>query len=177
MRTDEIRARLAAATVKISEFPEYEVDMNGNIWSSSNWRGYGKRQIVPIEGKSGYLKVRLTRADGTRANRYVHRLVADAFLGVHVNGLQVRHLNGNRTDNRAENLAWGTAKENADDREMCGTTARGERNGFSKLSSNAAQQIRNLSKLGYTQREIAQHFGVSQTCVGRVINHDTWKTA
>lgn len=53
----------------------------------------------------GYLGVRV----GNR-NRYVHRLVAEAFLEGEG---QVDHLNGDRSDNRLANLEWVTASENS----------------------------------------------------------------
>ena len=58
----------------------------------------------------------------------MHRIVALAFAGPQPAArVEVRHLNGNRHDNRALNLAWGTAKENAMDREQHGRTSRGLR--------------------------------------------------
>jgi hypothetical protein len=58
-----------------------------------------------------------------RARSFVHQLVANAFLGLPenqdelgVSRLVVRHLNGDPSDNRAINLAWGTHAENTVDR-------------------------------------------------------------
>lgn len=42
----------------------------------------------------------------------VHILVAEAFHGPRPPGMEVRHLNGVKLDNRAENLRWGTDSEN-----------------------------------------------------------------
>lgn len=66
--------------------------------------------------QEGYWRVGLTKPNGKIRNWPVHRLVCEAFHGVRPGvGIVVRHLNGISTDNRAENLAWGTSKDNHDD--------------------------------------------------------------
>ena len=50
--------------------------------------------------------------DGLRKNIYVHRLVADAFLGVKPKGLVTDHINGDKYDNRLCNLRYVTTREN-----------------------------------------------------------------
>jgi hypothetical protein len=80
---------------------------------------------------AGYLGVTLcaTAAGIDKVTRHVHELVAEAFHGPCPEGQEVRHLNGNRFDNAARNLGYGTALQNAADREAHGRTARGDRNG------------------------------------------------
>lgn len=58
----------------------------------------------------GYLAVNV----GGR-KRYVHHLVAEAFLGQRPEGAEVRHYNNDSHDNRLENLRYGTAVENVAD--------------------------------------------------------------
>ena len=99
----------------------YEVDADGNIWSSSNWRGYGRRRLTPSPNSHGYPSVKVKTAEGMR-KMLIHVAVCTAFHGRKPSPAhQVRHLNGDRSDNRAENLAWGTAAENAADRDLHGT--------------------------------------------------------
>ena len=161
-------------TATIEGFPDYEVDAEGRIYSNLNWRGYGRRKVVPVETAGGYLKVRLRAPDGSRVNRAVHRLVAQAFLPERPNGSQIRHLNGNKTDNRAVNLAWGTAKDNAADRESHGRTARGENNGFSKLTESDVASIRGELSAGRSQRRVAAEHGVSQKTIWSIANNRRW---
>jgi len=64
---------------------------------------------------NGYDVVSLSR-EGKSYVFTVHRLVLEAFVGECPSGCETRHLNGNRGDNRLENLKWGTAAENSRDR-------------------------------------------------------------
>ena len=67
------------------------------------------REVKPWLG-CGYLQVTLS---GIRIPQFVHRLVAKAFLPNPENKSTVDHINGNRLDNRVENLRWATQRENS----------------------------------------------------------------
>ena len=111
---------------KRAHTPGYEVTPDGRVFSvASNWRGYGKREMIQTPNTDGYPSVRLT-IDGKRARLAVHRLVAAAYLPPRPSRHhEVRHLDGDKWNCAASNLAWGTRKENADDRERHGRTSRG----------------------------------------------------
>lgn len=106
--------------------PGYKATEDGRIFSTnSNWRGYGERELHQTPNSDGYPSVRLM-IDGKRKRMAVHTLVAYEFLGTRISTQEeLRHLNGTKTDNRVENLAWGSRKENAEDRESHGRTSRG----------------------------------------------------
>lgn len=57
--------------------------------------------------KKGYVRIRIHKRQ-----IFVHRLVAEAFLGKPLPNQQVNHKNGIKTDNRVENLEWCSASEN-----------------------------------------------------------------
>lgn len=61
--------------------------------------------------EEGYRRVTL-KVDGKRKTAYVHRLVAEAFLGPCPEGQQVRHWDGNPDNNRIDNLLYGTPSQN-----------------------------------------------------------------
>ena len=69
--------------------------------------------LSPSVGTNNYPIVWLRNKSERRASA-VHRLVAEAFLGP-PEGLEVRHLNGDRMDNRLANLKYGTHSENVRD--------------------------------------------------------------
>jgi hypothetical protein len=68
-------------------------------------------------------------------------MVLETFVGEPTPNQQVRHLNGDKRNNCLDNLAWGTAKENAADRESHGNTARGTRNGNSRLARQSLSRM------------------------------------
>lgn len=121
-----------------------------------------------------YAQARLVDLDGRRVHRFIHRLVCQAFYGDPLPDQQVRHLNGISTDNRAENLRWGTSAENAADREAHGHTVRGELHGFSQLTDAKVRMIRDAAGRGVAWRTIAVVIGVDQRTVGRVVRGERW---
>lgn len=123
--------------------PGYEVTRDGRVFSvSSNWRGYGRREMRQTLNADGYPSVRII-IDGKRKRMAVHRLVAQTYLPPRPSpNHEVRHLDGNRLNPHASNLAWGTAKENAADRERHGRTSRGASHSFAIKRSNHAEVVR-----------------------------------
>lgn len=96
----------------------YEVSNFGNLRSLdrvSNAKN-GSTQIrkgqliTACTNKQGYKQVRLIR-NGIAKNMLVHRLVMLAFKPIK-ESLQVNHIDGNKENNRIDNLEWVTAKEN-----------------------------------------------------------------
>lgn len=118
---------MVGAAKHLEAAPGYEVTRDGRVFSfSSNWRGYGRREMSQTLNSDGYPSVRLM-IGGKRVSRSVHRLVALAFLPSRPSAdHEIRHLDGNKINNHVANLVWGTALENAADRERHGRTSRGD---------------------------------------------------
>lgn len=102
---------------------KYLVSSQGRVYSIPRWGVSGgllKPQRCLAGLHQGYLKVVLYDAPRYRTAR-TYRLVAEAFLPDRQEGSVVRHLNGDGSDNRVENLAWGTVSENNFDTVRHGT--------------------------------------------------------
>lgn len=67
--------------------------------------------LKPTTNKDGYVRVGM-RKNKKQFSKTVHRLVAEAFIPNPNNLPEVNHLDGNKQNNRAENLSWCTAKQN-----------------------------------------------------------------
>lgn len=103
----------------------YEVASDGRVFSLTNWRGMGRRELRQHLNDDGYPCVCLI-VSGKRRRFTVHGLVAHEHLPPRPSPQhEVRHLDGNKLNPAASNLAWGTRKENAEDRERHGRTSRG----------------------------------------------------
>jgi len=112
----------------IPSFPDYQVSNQGRVRSQflqfSGRKSEDWRVLAPGLHNQGYHFVNL-RKNGETHNRRIHALVLEAFVGPRptIDGERActRHLNGNPADNRLENLAWGTMKENMADKKIHGT--------------------------------------------------------
>lgn len=91
-------------------------------------------------------------------------------------GHEAAHSCGNPACCNPKHLRWATVKENAHDRIAHGTHGIGERNASAKLKKEHVLEIRRIYATGsMLQREIAEKFGVDQTCVSQIVRRKRWK--
>jgi hypothetical protein len=177
MPSKEVRDRVRYKG--IPEWPWFRVSSDGVVEScrQNGPGGFLTAEWCKLDGhanEDGYIEVKLS-ANGRDLLTRVHTLVLLAFVGPKPDGMQACHINGNRADNRLANLRWGTAKSNIDDREAHGNTARGERNGNAKVTSEIVQHIKDTRAAGKSFQRIADGYGVSKRQVMRIINGKSWK--
>lgn len=160
----------------IPDFPGYEVTDDGEVFSLRRSPNTGKRpcvRLTPVRKENGYLVVSLKHPNGRIVQQRLHRLVLLTFVGQCPDGMEGRHLNGDKTDNRLMNLAWGTPKENGIDRIRHGTTAKGEHHGMAKLTRAEVEEIRSIGSKE-SSRELGRRFGVSKTSILLVRKRKVW---
>lgn len=98
----------------------YQVSDRGRVRNSR-----GRVRKLQDAWGAGHLRVNL-KVSGKETACYVHRLVLLAFEGPCPEGQQVRHLDGDPTNNSLANLKYGTPKENSEDTIRHGRTRNGK---------------------------------------------------
>ncbi|MDD2878719.1 MAG: NUMOD4 domain-containing protein [Acidiphilium sp.] len=121
----------------------------------------------------GYFWVFLWK-NGKKKNHRIHKMVAEHFLIKDDPTKMVAHFDGNRKNNRVENLRWATAKENAQDMARHKTSTWGEKSTHAKLKGSDIKQIRELLK-HKSQTDIAKKFSISQSTVSKIKRKETWE--
>lgn len=170
----------------IPGFPDYQASTCGRIWtrresghngaaSWSPWRPMSPCRYHATKGRNPYLGVNLWR-DGKVYPRKVHRLILETFVGPCPPGMQCRHLNGNASDNRLENLRWGTPKENTEDTDRLGMRrpAVGARIASAKLTAGDVAAIRLAWIAGESPTRLGRQYGLSRASVIAAATGVTW---
>lgn len=94
-----------------------------NRWGQEITRRVPERiREAVVHPNGGHLY--LTLHNRKRRQYFVHRLVMAAFVGPCPDGMEVCHNDGDPTNNRLENLRYGTSKDNAADQHRHGTNHR-----------------------------------------------------
>ena len=96
----------------------------------------------------------------------VHRMVAECYIPNPLDKPFVNHLNGNKYDNRVENLEWVTHSENMKHAWDTGLW-KGRKPKFNKKQ---IEDIFYLKNLGWKHRDIAKEMECDQKTVWNVLN-------
>ena len=158
-----------------------EVSNQGRVRSVTHVAGNGKtyqgKILKPIITKSGYVNVCLTTGnDESRITKRVHRLVADAFIENPDDKDEINHKDGNKENNRAENLEWVTRSENeqhAYDNNLV-KVLKGSEKPLSKLNEEDVRNIRKEYEDGCLQIELAERYGVARQTISSIVNRKAW---
>jgi len=139
---------------------------------------YQERIMKPALNSSNYLSVVLSK-NGKPKSFLMHRLVAIAFIPQVEGKLFVNHIDGNTLNNSIENLEWCTHSENVQHGYNIGQHVGnvGENHSLSVLNEDNVLAIRRLYRINpnFSRNDVANKFGVTNACIGKIIMKRTWK--
>ena len=161
-------------TATIDWLPDYTFYEDGRVFSHRAARLNHGGFLKPRVGRHGYWEVRVW-VGRKRHTRTLHSLMAAAFLGPRPDKAEVRHLDGNHLNPRADNLAYGTRKENAEDMVRHGRSQRGEKMHASKLTWDEVREVRRRHQEGEPQPSLASRFGVTSGHISLIVTNQRWK--
>lgn len=157
---------------------DYEASSLGRI------RSY-KRSTIPrivktAEQNNGYLKVPLQKDFKNRKTFLVHRLVALAFIGPRPEGFTIDHRDGNKLNNKPDNLEYVSQSENLKRAFKLGARdQKGEKHPSVKFTEEVIVQIRKEFDSQPYQfgliKQLAQKYQINQGTMKNIVRRQSWK--
>jgi hypothetical protein len=146
------------------DYYNYEVSNMGNVRSKRFMKN-----LKPRENSCGYERVQIS---SNKNKKFTHRLVAICFLEKPKGKDFVNHIDGNKKNNRSENLEWVTASENDIHKYKTGLATPNITR--AKLSKDNVKEIRCLLKNKINCVEISKKYGVNRKTISDIKNGKTW---
>ena len=157
--------------IPLSEHPRYLVSNFGRVLNAKT-----QRILKQCVNSAGYKKVVLNGK-----NKYVHRLVAEAYIQNPDALPEVNHKDGNKWNNTVENLEWVSKSENAKHafdlglRSVDGYTRYRVSQSCRRFSVSEVEEIKRMYDEGMTKKEIADIIGCSSSVICNLLNDKTYR--
>jgi len=182
--------KIPTSSNEIKEHPVYVgygADTHGKVYSRWKRKGFGGDvkmvlldewyKEVPSYDHSRSSKYKMIRAGVSGDKKFdmmLHRFVLECWSGFKDQGQQCRHLNGDGSDNRIENLCWGSPVENEKDKIVHGTSKFGEGNPRSIHTEEQALLVADLLAKGKSYKEISSETGIDASFIYHVAYGESW---
>lgn len=155
----------------------YEVSSFGRIRSLRTGRC-----LKPSPNTVGYpsvvLWVNWRKPSERKKTVQVHRVVLESFTGTKPKATHESygcHKDGDKTNNRRDNLYWATPSQNQHDRTTHGRAPIGTSHHAAKLNPDKVREIRKLLRGGAKRRAVARQFGIRVQSLMALESGRTWK--
>jgi hypothetical protein len=127
--------------------------------------------------RAGYLRIAISKNGKCVRQASIQRLVAETFIENTDGKPEVNHIDGDKSNNRVDNLEWVTPSENRLHAFEIGLMKpiSGSRNVRAKLCEDDVRQIRDLMAQGVHNRVLAPMFGVSRATIQFIRLGESWK--
>ena len=143
---------------------DYTITEEGEV-INNRWGG---RKVKPQPNGKGYLRVHIAGK-----MYFVHRLVAEKYVPNPNNLPQVNHKDGDKTNNRADNLEWVSNMENRKHAIENGLHIHGEKCPWAKLTQADVDYIREHEEIN--SNVMAKMFNVGASHIRSIRQRRIWK--
>lgn len=131
-------------------------------------------RLLSVCDCEGYQLVKFSK-DAKQSTATVHSLVAEAFIGPRPEGMTINHKDGDKKNNRPENLEYLSQAENIWHARRTGLLATGERSPKAILTWEKVRELRRMrAETGWSVRRLGPLFGVDHRTVCAVLSNQTW---
>ena len=154
---------------KNADNPNYLVSDHGDIFNIKRDKMLNK--TIHHEYVTAYNKI------SRGGSAFVHRIVYETFVGDIPEGMQINHLDGNKQNNKLDNLELCTASQNVQHAFDTGLKRplRGSEVTTSKVTEEQVLQMYGMFKLGYSNSEVAGIFEIESKHVSLIRHGKRWK--
>lgn len=143
---------------------DYFVNEKGEVFRKGN-------QLKPYRQSKGYLRIDVYFGGEKKATR-VHRMVAEVFLPNPEGLSEINHKDGDKTNNKVDNLEWTTGSENMKHRSHTLGINIGDNAPNTKLTTEVVKLLRWMKDTGYPMNltEMSKKLGVNTKYLSKVVN-------
>lgn len=148
----------------------YQVSNLGRIRRKDN-----KKVLKPLTLTKGYKGVRLYYTKHDAVTKKIHRLVAKYFIDNPLNLLQVNHKDGNKCNNKVNNLEWCSNDYNMNHAIVNNLIKKGENRYNSKCLEDSLIYIQDLIDCGFTIKQLSIVYCISKNTMKEIVKGNTYK--
>ena len=152
------------------EFTGYLISEYGHVYSSKTYK-----LLNPYLTKQGYYRIAILIGE-SRKNKFVHRLVAEAFTSYKDPKKNVvNHIDGDKTNCHISNLEWCTLSDNTQHAYDNRLMAKGEKHHLAKNKEEIIKEAIKLMEKGYHNKDIAKKLNLGIGLVRDIKNRKAWR--
>lgn len=131
--------------------------------------------LKPLTISKGYKGVRLYKTTEKATTKKIHRLVAEYFIDNPLDLPQVNHKDGNKSNNKVDNLEWCSNEYNMNHAIVNSLIKWGEERFNSKCTESSLLLLQDLINCGFTIKQLSIVYGINKNCMKEIVKGRTYK--